>query len=211
MNKKITKIGSDKGEGIFIAVSAPSGTGKTSICREVLKMLPDVRFSVSYTTRPLRLGERDGKDYNFISEKEFRRRIEEGEFTEWAENYGYLYGTSGKTMKGFLEKGYDLILDVDPRGAKELKKNYPGGIFVFVLPPSIDELRVRLRRRGVEKEEIIEGRLKKVMDEIKEIVWYDYVIINDSLGSAIDNLRSIYVAEKSRKERLAERIRDFMK
>ena len=195
---------------LFIVLSAPSGAGKTSICREVLKMLPDVRFSVSYTTRPPRPRERDGKDYNFISESEFRKRIEEGEFAEWAENYGHLYGTSKKTMKDFLEKGYDLILDVDPRGARELKKNCPGGIFVFVLPPSIDELKARLKQRGFEEKKIIEKRFKKAMDEIKEIVWYDYVIINDSLNLAIDNLRSIYVAEKSRRERLTEKIKDFM-
>ena len=115
-----------------------------------------------------------------------------------------------KNNERFLEKGYDLILDVDPRGASELKKKYPGGIFVFVLPPSIDELKVRLRQRGFEEEKIIEERFEKAMDEIKEIVWYDYIVINDSLKSAIDNLRSIYVAEKSRRERLTETIKDFL-
>ena len=197
-------------QGLFVVVSAPSGAGKTSICREVLKMLPNMRFSVSYTTRPPRPKEEDGKDYYFISDFEFKKRIAEGEFAEWAENYGYLYGTSGKTMKDFLEKGYDLILDVDPRGAMELKENYPGGIFVFVLPPSIDVLKERLEKRGSEKDDIMSTRLKKAMDEIKEIVWYDYIVINDSLNSAIDNLRSIYVAEKSRRERLTEKIKGFM-
>ena len=115
-----------------------------------------------------------------------------------------------KTMKDFLETGYDLILDVDPRGARELKKNYPGGIFVFVLPPSIDVLKERLEKRGSEKDDIMSTRLKKAMDEIKEIVWYDYIVTNDSLNSAIDNLRSIYVAEKSRRERLTEKIKEFM-
>ena len=207
--KKNCVSGSSK-EGLFIVVSAPSGAGKTSICKEVLKVLPNVEFSVSYTTRLPRPGEEDGKDYYFISDHKFRKQIAKGEFAEWAENYGYLYGTSEKTMKDFLGKGYDLILDIDPRGAKELKKNYPGGVFIFVLPPSIDELKVRLSRRGVEEEEVINRRLKKAMDEIKEIVWYDYVIINDSLDPAIDNLRSIYVAEKSRRGRLTEKIKHFM-
>lgn len=210
MSKKSTKPKSNEGEGIFIVVSAPSGAGKTSICKEVLKVLPNLKFSVSYTTRPPRSGEEDGKDYHFISDPEFRKRISEGEFAEWAENYGYLYGTSGKTMEDFLEKGYDIILDIDPRGAKELKENHPGGIFVFVLPPSIDVLKERLKNRGSEKDEVRKVRFKKAMDEIKEIIWYDYVIINDDLNSAIDNLKSIYVAEKSRRERLTEKIKDFM-
>jgi guanylate kinase len=210
MNSKKNIATNSNEQGLFIVVSAPSGAGKTSICKEVLKMLPNIRFSVSYTTRPPRPKEEDGKDYYFISDFEFKKRIAEGEFAEWAENFGYLYGTSGKTMKDFLEKGYDLILDVDPRGARELKKNYPGGIFVFVLPPSIDELKVRLRQRGFEEEKNIEKRFQKAMDEIKEIVWYDYIVINDSLNSAIDNLRSIYVAEKSRRERLTEKIKGFM-
>ncbi len=208
-NKRLRPVG--EGYGLFIVVSAPSGAGKTSICKEVLKMSPNMRFSVSYTTRPPRPDEEDGKDYYFISDIEFRKRVAEGEFAEWAENYGYLYGTSRKTMKDFLEKGYDLILDVDSRGARELKKNYPGGIFVFVLPPSIDVLKERLEKRGSEKDDIMNTRLKKAMDEITEIVWYDYVVINDSLNSAIDNLKSIYVAEKSRRERLTGKIKGFMK
>ena len=211
MNPK-KKIDADSNEGgLVVVVSAPSGAGKTSICKGVLKMLPNVRFSVSYTTRLPRPGEENGKDYYFISKQEFEKQIAEGEFAEWAENYGYLYGTSGKAMKNFLERGYDLILDIDPRGAKELKKKYPEGIFIFVLPPSIDELKVRLKRRGFEEKEVIERRYKRAMGEIKEIVWYDYVIVNDSLQLSIDNLRSIYVAEKSRRERLIERIRDFLK
>jgi len=210
MNSKKNIATSSNEQGLFIVVSAPSGAGKTSICKEVLKMSPNMRFSVSYTTRPPRPKEEDAKDYYFISDLEFRKRIAEGEFAEWAENYGYLYGTSGKTMKDFLEKGYDLILDVDPRGARALKENYPGGIFVFILPPSIDVLKERLEKRGSEKDDIMSNRLKKAMDEIKEIVWYDYIVINDSLNSAIDNLRSIYVAEKSRRERLTEKIKGFM-
>lgn len=210
MNSKKNVAKDSDEQGLFIVLSAPSGAGKTSICKGVLKMLPNVRFSVSYTTRPPRPGEENGKDYYFISKQEFKKRIVEGEFAEWAENYGYLYGTSGKAMKDFLERGCDLILDIDPRGAKELMKNYPEGIFVFILPPSIDELKVRLRRRGFEEKEVIERRYKRAMGEIKEIIWYDYVIVNDSLEIAIDNLRSIYVAEKSRRERLAEKIKDFM-
>jgi guanylate kinase len=206
----LNKMDLNKSEGFYIVVSAPSGTGKTSILREVLKICPNMLFSVSYTTRPPRPGEKDGKDYYFISEEAFRDQIAQGEFAEWEENYGFLYGTSMRTMKAFLEKGFDLVLDIESRGAKTLKKNYPGGVFVFVLPPSIDELKKRLNRRGGESEHIMEKRVNKALDEIKEIIWYDYIIINDRIDTAVDTLRSIYVAEKSKKERLVNTIRDLL-
>ena len=148
----MSKSDSQKSEGLYIVVSAPSGTGKTSILRKVLRMCPNLLFSVSYTTRPRRPGEKDGKDYHFITEEAFKDKLDQGEFAEWEENYGYLYGTSSKTMKELLDslqKGFDLILDIDWRGAKKLKKNYPGGIFVFILPPSRRELEKRLRGRGL--------------------------------------------------------------
>jgi guanylate kinase len=205
----LSKEKAGKARGFFIVVSAPSGTGKTSITREVLKICPNVLFSVSYTTRPPRPGEEDGKDYCFVTEEAFRERIVQGEFAEWEEYSGYLYGTSAKTMNAFLEKGFDLLLDIEPRGAGALKKNYPGGIFVFILPPSMDELKRRLDGRGFDNEEQMKERLDRAMDEIREVAWYDYVIFNDRLESAIDQLRSIYVAEKNRRERVAGRIKDF--
>jgi len=197
-------------EGLYVVVSAPSGTGKTSILREVLRMCPNLLFSVSHTTRPRRPGEKDGKDYYFITEEAFKDKLDRGEFAEWEENYGYLYGTSSKTMKEFLQKGFDLVLDIDWRGAKTLKKNYPGGVFVFILPPSTDELEKRLRGRGVESKQNIDKRLAKALDEINEIIWYDYLIFNDHLETAVDTLRSIYVAEKSKRERLAYKIKEFL-
>ncbi|MEN6321775.1 MAG: guanylate kinase [Syntrophaceae bacterium] len=204
MNKNI-----HKSDGLYIVVSAPSGTGKTSILREVMKLCPNMLFSISYTTRPPRLGEKDGKDYYFISEEIFRERITQGEFAEWEENYGFLYGTSTRTMKEFLEKGYDIVLDIESRGAKKLKTNYPDGIFVFIVPPSIDELKKRLNRRGGESEQIVEKRMNKALDEIKEMMWYDYIIINERIDTAIDTLRSIYVAEKRKRERVVKNIMDF--
>jgi guanylate kinase len=209
----LSKGDAQKSEGLYIVVSAPSGTGKTSILRKVLRMCPNLLFSVSYTTRPRRPGETDGKDYHFITEEVFKDKRDRGEFAEWEENYGYLYGTSLKTMKELLDslqKGFDLVLDLDWRGAKKLKKNYPGGVFVFILPPSRCELERRLRGRGAENEENIDKRLAKALDEIKEIVWYDYLIFNDHLENAVDTLRSIYVAEKSKRERLADKIKEFL-
>ena len=154
-----------KPEGLYIVVSAPSGTGKTSILRELLKICPNLLFSVSYTTRPRRPGEKDGKDYYFISEEAFKDKVARGEFAEWEENYGYLYGTSSRTMKELLDslqKGFDIVLDLDWRGAKTLKKNYPGGVFVFILPPSRRELEKRLRGRGAESKQNIDKRLERL-------------------------------------------------
>lgn len=205
----MNKMDSRTSEGLYLVVSAPSGTGKTSILRKVLKMCPNMLFSISYTTRLPRPDEEDGRDYYFVSEETFRDRIAQGDFAEWEENYGHLYGTSAKTMKTFLDKGFDLILDIETRGAKSLKKNYPGGIFVFILPPSLNELKKRLHRRGFENEHAKEKRVSNALDEIKEIIWYDYVIFNDRLETAIDTLKSIYVAEKSRRERLADKIKDI--
>jgi guanylate kinase len=192
-----------------MVVSAPSGTGKTSICREFLKMCPDIRFSVSSTTRPPRPGEKNGLDYFFISQSAFQEQIEKEAFAEWALNYGYYYGTAKETMKNILGAGCDLILDVEPKGAKILKKNYPGGVFVFILPPSLEALKSRLKTRG-EIPEVMQKRLDKAMDEIKEIIWYDYTIINEDIRNAADSLRSIYIAEKCRRERMMKKIRPFL-
>jgi len=192
-----------------MVVSAPSGTGKTSICREFLKRCPDVRFSVSSTTRSPRHGEKDGVDYFFISEDTFRKQIREGAFVEWVEKYGHYYGTTKVFIQNILDAGHDLLLDIEPKGAGTLKKNYPGGIFIFILPPSLEDLKTRLSRRG-ESVETMQKRLSKAMDEIKEIVWYDYIVINENLEEAIDCLRSIYIAEKCRRDRSMERIGSFV-
>ncbi len=194
--------------GVLMIMSAPSGTGKTSISREILRMFPEVRFSVSYTTRPPRPGEVNGNDYHFISEEAFRERIAQGEFVEWVENYGQLYGTSKKAMDVFLEKGDDLILDIEPRGAKAIREHYPYGVFVFILPPSLSELKSRLLKRG-ENTAVMECRLKTSLDEIREARWYDYIIFNEKLDEAIEQFRAIYIAEKSRRERSLERIEAF--
>ena len=196
--------------GLLMVVSAPSGAGKTSICREILRLCPTIRFSVSCTTRPPRPGEINGKDYDFISEREFRERINRGDFVEWVENYGHLYGTSKKTMDAFLEKGDDLILDIEPRGAKAIRGNYPRAIFIFILPPSYAELKSRLSHRG-ESVAVMECRLRSSLDEIRESLWYDYIVFNDKLEGAIDHFRAIYMAEKSRREHYTERIGAFFK
>lgn len=202
--------GCAKQPGLLMVVSAPSGAGKTTISREILRLLPNIRFSVSSTTRPPRPGEVDGKDYEFISEAEFRERISRGDFVEWVENYGHLYGTSKKTLEAFLEEGYDLILDIEARGARTIRKSYPQAIFIFILPPSFSELKSRLLLRG-ESAPVMERRLRSSLDEIRESLWYDYIVFNEELEGAVDQFRSIYRAEGSRRERCTEKIEAFFK
>ncbi len=197
-------------QGIFIIISAPSGAGKTSIYREFLKIYPEVKFSISHTTRPPRPDEVDGRDYHFVSEQTFRELIDRGEFVEWEENFGYLYGTSGLIMNGFLNDGRDVLLDIDTRGAKRVKARLTGGIYVFVLPASQPELENRLRGRG-DNPILIRQRVARAAAEIAEVAWYDYVIINEDLPLAVDNLCAIYVAEKSKRDRMTSNVEHFLR
>ncbi len=207
-SRKIYSAGKER--GLIFVVSAPSGAGKTTICREALKILPDLQFSVSCTTRPPRKGEKNGKDYYFISKEEFSGRIAKGEFVEWAENYGHLYGTLKRDMEDLLGQGYDIILDIDTRGARQVKLIYPDSIFVFILPPSIDVLKQRLRLRGSEEDDVINVRIGRSIEEIKENEMYDYVIFNDKITVSVNILRSVYIAEKNKREQLKEKIDKFI-
>jgi guanylate kinase len=193
-----------------MVVSAPSGAGKSTVCRRLLEMYADISFSVSFTTRVPRPGEKDGKDYHFVSVDAFRRMIDHGELVEWVENYGNFYGTSKKTMDGFLDRGTDLLLDIEPRGAGQIRKLYPRGVFVFILPPSIDELRRRLSRRG-ETAEVLQRRLDASLGEIKEAMWYEYVVVNEKLEDAVERFRAIYLAEKSKRGLWEGKIASFLK
>ena len=198
-------------QGLFIVLSAPSGAGKSSICRRLLAACPEIEFSVSYTSRIPRPNEINGKDYHFISREDFQRRIDQGEFIEWIENYGHFYGTSGKAMHEVLGRGKDLLLDIEPRGAKEIKKKFEDGIFVFVLPPSLDELLKRLEKRGNESPGVIKKRFTQAERELKEVMWYDYTVFNEDLETAAKQLIAIYKAEKCKTNRLSSKIDRFFK
>lgn len=196
--------------GLLIVVSAPSGAGKTTICREVLKIVPELRFSISCTTREPRKGEENGRDYHFISPDEFTKRISKGDFIEWAENHGHLYGTLKKDVDALVAAGHDVLFDVDTRGAKNLKSEYNNAVFVFILPPSIDILKERLRKRGSEEDAVMKARFERAFKEVGEVEWYDYAIFNDIIDESVDVLRSIYKAEKNRRERLKNRIENII-
>lgn len=184
-----------KRKSLFV-VSAPSGAGKTTLCRKLCEMVPDIRHSVSYTTRKPRPGEQDGEHYNFVDEKRFRAMVMDGEFIEWAEVYGNFYGTSGKAIEEMISSGLDVILDIDVQGAKQIRGKIPGSVFIFVLPPSMEVLRDRLTGRMSDSPEVVKKRLGEMNNEIREYENYDYVIINDTFDIALNELLSVITAER---------------
>ena len=184
-------------EGKLFVITGPSGTGKGSICKEILKEIGN-EFSVSMTTREAREGEVHGKDYFFVTEEEFRDNIEKGNFLEHASVFEHLYGTPRDMVIKQLERGRNVILDIDVQGALQVKKAMPEAILIFLLPPSLHELRRRLEGRGTDSHDVIELRLSRAVSEIKLIGEYDYYVVNDDIDKALEEVRSIMTAEKCR-------------
>jgi len=184
-----------KNRGRLFIVSAPSGTGKTTLCQNLSSIIQNLRHSVSYTTRPMRHGEVNNRDYTFIKEDVFRRMVRRDEFIEWAEVHGNLYGTSRKRLEAMLDKGIDVILDVDTQGARQIRKKYKDGIYIFILPPSLRALKERLKKRMCNSKEEIQRRLKRTVYEIREYKKYDYVIINAVFDTAIEEMKAIISSE----------------
>lgn len=195
-----------KHEGLLYIISAPSGTGKTTLLKRVMSYFPDIRFSVSYTTRPPRSDERDGKDYHFISPQQFQQMVEEGAFAEWAEVLGNRYGTALDSIRESRLQGVDLILDIDSQGARQIGEHFNGGVFIFIFPPSLEVLRQRLNDRKVDGQEVIQFRVAQARDEMKQAKWYDYIIVNERVEEAVEQLKSIIIAERCRRERVLKRI-----
>ncbi|OMH39849.1 guanylate kinase [Desulfurobacterium indicum] len=198
-------------KGLLIVISAPSGTGKTTLVNMLMKAFPKMEFSVSCTTRKPRPGEIDGKDYYFISFEEFEKKIENNELLEWAEVYGNFYGTPKDKVIEALNEGKDILLDIDTQGALQVKKNYPDAVLIFILPPSLKELERRLRNRGTEDEETIEKRLLIARRELSLATKYDYIIINDKIEEAFEKLKSIVTAERWRTKRVEEHLPELIK
>jgi guanylate kinase len=189
---------SHRGQGRLFVVSAPSGAGKTSLCQAVIAAVPGLRHSVSYTTRPARPAEVEGRDYHFIDEPTFRAMIKEGEFLEWAEVYGKLYGTARAPLRQWREQGLDVLLDIDTQGASQIRRLEPEAVSIYILPPSLEVLRRRLEDRRSDLPEEIAKRLRKAKDEVKHYRDYMYVIINDDFQSSLRQLGCIVQAERSR-------------
>lgn len=195
MTKSINK-------GLLFVISAPSGAGKTSICRELRSRQPDLLESVSYTTRPKRAGEQDGVDYHFVSREQFDRMAGEGSFAEWAEVHGNRYGTAKATLSKASAEGHDILLDIDVQGADQLRSSGTDGVFIFILPPGMAELHQRLSGRNTDSVEIIERRMANAVKEIREAVKSDYIVVNEELPRAVDTVQAIIIAEKARRERV---------
>jgi guanylate kinase len=184
--------------GTLFVISAPSGAGKSTLCRELIRRFKDIRLSVSYTTRPQRKGEINNVHYTFISEKKFKGMITRGKFAEWAVVHGNLYGTSIDRLKKLSREGYDILLDIDVQGARQVKGSYKNAVYIFILTPSMRILKKRLLKRKTESREAVAMRLEKAKDEISSYKEYDYVIINDKLAQAYRQLESIIISERLR-------------
>jgi guanylate kinase len=188
-----------KQRGILFVISAPSGTGKTTLLKKVIDELPNLRFSISYTTRIPRATERDGEDYFFITQEIFQKMVERDEFLEWAEVLGNYYGTSRKQVESLLLEGWDIILDIDTQGAKKLKDRVDNIVLIYILPPSINALQERLSKRSLDSPDTIKFRLAHARKDIEEACWYHYIIINDRIEDACDKIKAIIIAERCRK------------
>jgi guanylate kinase len=185
--------------GRIFVVSGPSGSGKSTLIREVRQKVPDLGYSVSHTSRPPRGKEKNGVEYHFVSRENFQRMIDSGEFVEWAEVYQDLYGTSVASLRSQITAGQDVIMDIDVQGARNIKDHFKDAILIYVLPPSMDVLEKRLRERRTDDEKTIRTRLTKAGMEIKNCVSYDYLLFNDQLDQAVEELKSILIAERCRK------------
>jgi guanylate kinase len=178
-------------KGVLYIVSAPSGAGKTSLVKALLKTDPAIRLSVSYTTRPPRPGETDGRDYHFVSRERFQEMLAEDEFLEHAEVYGNFYGTSKGSIARDLDAGRDVLLEIDWQGAEQVKRHFPQSASIFVLPPTFNALRTRLAGRGQDSEEVIERRLAAAAHDVAHAEAFDYIIVNDDFDHALQDLVAI--------------------
>jgi guanylate kinase len=199
----------ERRRGMLIVVSAPSGAGKTSLCREIRKAITNLGYSISHTTRSPRAGEVDGHDFHFVPEAEFRLMIDRGEFAEWARVHGNLYGTAARSLEAALERGEDIMLDIDTQGARKLRIRYPHGVFVFVVAPSMKDLERRLRERQSDAPQEIARRMARAVDEITAWREYDYLIVNRHLDEAVRQLQCLIEAERCRTTRLSLSLPDL--
>lgn len=187
-------------KGLLILISGPSGTGKGTVCDLLRQKHPEISYSISATTRQPRPGEQDGVNYYFYTKEKFREMIDQGQLLEWAEVYGNFYGTPKQKVLDRLEAGEDILLEIDTQGALNVMKVMPEGLFIFLLPPSLEELAARLKGRGTETEESLHRRLGAAVDEIKLATKYRYVVVNDKVDDAQETIANIIEAEHHRSD-----------
>jgi guanylate kinase len=178
--------------GHLFIISAPSGAGKTTLAKAILKQFTDMLYSISYTTRKPRAEEQDGVDYHFISKQDFKKGIKQGRWAEWAEVYENYYGTSAEFIEKSLSSGCDILLDIDVQGTLQILKHYPDSVTIFILPPSMNALRKRLEMRGSDSKAVIEKRLENAKKEMAQKGFYRHIIVNDKLPWAIEEISAIF-------------------
>jgi len=193
--------------GLLFVISAPSGGGKSTIAAAVRQREEGLGYSISHTTRKPRGHELDGVDYHFVDDNTFTRMINEGAFVEWAKVYDHFYGTSSSGLKDLACSGLDVLLDIDIQGGRNIKNQFPDSILIFLVPPSLQVLERRLRDRGTDDDAVITARMELAADDIKNCVWYDYIIINDKLEPAIDQAHSIIISKRCQTARQLPEIR----
>ncbi|CQR74587.1 Guanylate kinase [Sporomusa ovata DSM 2662] len=188
-------------KGILIVVSGPSGTGKGTVCRELLHSNPYLKYSISATTRSPRAGEVEGINYLFVAKDQFKTMIENDDLLEWAEVYGNFYGTPRHYVVEQLNKGYDVILEIDTQGAMKVKEKFPEGVYIYIIPPSLDELADRIHKRGTDSPDVIKKRLESASGELSLAYNYHYIVMNDQVATAVQKIQTIIAAEKLRAQR----------
>ncbi|WP_350344877.1 guanylate kinase [Proteinivorax tanatarense] len=196
-------------QGLLIVLSGPSGAGKGTVCKALLKECPQIQYSISATTREPRTGEKEGKSYFFTEKKQFESKIESNQFLEWAKVYDNYYGTPKDFVIKNLKKGKDVILEIDVNGAKQVLKNFPDGTFIFLLPPSLEELSNRINKRGTDSQEVIKKRLASAEGEISEMKNYNYAVLNDQVENAVEKIKAIIIAEKCKIDKIDVIKEDF--
>lgn len=185
-------------QGVLFVVSAPSGAGKTTLCKAITESMENLTHSISYSTRHPRAGELDGRDYFFVTEERFQAMVAAGDFAEHARVHSNLYGTSKRVLDDMIREGIDVILDIDTQGAHQIKGAYASAVFVFIMPPSLAILEERLRSRRSDREQDIRMRMRRAVDEIRDYTRYDYIIVNRDFDRALSELRAIISAERCR-------------
>ncbi|HEX3014955.1 MAG TPA: guanylate kinase [Desulfobacteria bacterium] len=190
-----------QGQGLLIVLSGPSGAGKGTLCKELVAAVPNLHVSVSATTRPPRRGEVNGKHYYFVSDQEFAALLQENKLLEYAEYCGKYYGTPQSEVEKAINTGKDIILEIEIQGALKVKEKFPHGIFIFIVPPSLDELAARISKRGTESQAAIRQRLTQASRELEYVSEYDYVVVNDKIETAVEKLKAILTAEKCKVKR----------
>ncbi len=199
-----------KEKGILFVLSGPSGVGKGTVRKALFEQDTNLKYSISMTTRNIREGEKDGVDYFFRTHDQFKEMIEQNKLLEYAEYVGNYYGTPKQYVEEMIEKGHDVFLEIEVQGAMQVKQNFPQGVFIFLIPPSLEELKNRIQDRGTESEELIASRLQEARNEIEMMESYDYVVVNDTIDHAVKKVQAIVQGEHCKKERVAKQYKALL-